>query len=184
MADIEKFSAAFPDSKFQDQISSLCPVLAGTIERSGAAGGLCREDAGSQSELAAGAVVAGEFLWGRHPSRAARPRPITYAQKAIEVAKPDAADADKPRKVSAGVAHNIIGYAYAFKQGKTSAAIPELKAAAALLKGQDDQQYARALYGLGYAYGKLNQADGGPRGAERGGEDIRVRGRRCAGSAE
>jgi hypothetical protein len=55
------------------------------------------------------------------------------------------------------VAHNIIGYTYAFKQDKTAAAISELKAAAALLKGQDDQQYARALYGLGYSYGKLSK---------------------------
>ena len=25
------------------------------------------------------------------------------------------------------------------------------------LKGQDEQQYARALYGMGFAYGKLNK---------------------------
>ncbi len=50
-----------------------------------------------------------------------------------------------------------MGYVYAFKQDKTTAAIPELKTAAGLLKGHDDQQYARALYGLGYAYGKLNK---------------------------
>ena len=30
-------------------------------------------------------------------------------------------------------------------------------AAAALTKSQDEQQYARALYGLGFAYGKLNK---------------------------
>ena len=81
---------------------------------------------------------------------------ITYAQKAIEVAKPDGADADKSRKLSAGAAHNTIGWAY-LKQEKTTAALPELKTAAGLLKGQDEQQYARALYGLGFAYGKLNK---------------------------
>ena len=43
------------------------------------------------------------------------------------------------------------------KQDKTAAAIPEFKSASALLKGQDEQQYARALYGLGFAYGKLNK---------------------------
>ncbi|HET7891815.1 MAG TPA: hypothetical protein VFL34_09830, partial [Candidatus Sulfotelmatobacter sp.] len=53
-------------------------------------------------------------------------------------------------------AHNTIGWAN-LKQDKSAAAIPDLKAAAALLKGQDDQQYARALYGLGFAYGKLNK---------------------------
>jgi tetratricopeptide (TPR) repeat protein len=81
---------------------------------------------------------------------------ISYCQKAIEVAKADAPDADKSHKLSAGAAHSTIGWAY-LKQEKTSAAIPELKAASTLLKGQDDQLYARALYGLGFAYGKLNK---------------------------
>jgi hypothetical protein len=43
------------------------------------------------------------------------------------------------------------------KQEKTNPAISELKTASGLLKGQDDQLYARALYGLGFAYGKLNK---------------------------
>ena len=43
------------------------------------------------------------------------------------------------------------------KQDKSTSAIPELKTAAGLLKGQDEQLYARALYGLGFAYGKLNK---------------------------
>src|SRR5438045_8832683 len=81
---------------------------------------------------------------------------ITYAQKAIEVAKPDASDADKSRKLSAGAAHNTIGWAY-LKQEKTAQAISELKTASGLLKGQDEQQYARALYGLGFSYAKLNK---------------------------
>lgn len=81
---------------------------------------------------------------------------ITYAQKTIEVAKADAPDADRSRKLSAGVAHSTLGYAY-MKEDKTAAAVPELKAAAALLKEQDEQQYAIALYRLGYAYAKLNK---------------------------
>jgi tetratricopeptide (TPR) repeat protein len=81
---------------------------------------------------------------------------ITYAQKALQVAKGDAPDADKSHRLAAGAAHNTIGWAY-LKQDKTTPAIPELKAAASLTKGQDDQQYARALYGLGFAYGKLNK---------------------------
>jgi hypothetical protein len=36
-------------------------------------------------------------------------------------------------------------------------AIAEFKSASGLLKGQDDQQYAGALYGLGSAYAKLNK---------------------------
>ncbi len=81
---------------------------------------------------------------------------ITYAQKAIAAAKADAPDSDKPRKLSAGVAHSTLGYAY-MKQDKTAAAIPELKTAAALLKGQDEQPYSVVLYRLGFAYAKLNK---------------------------
>jgi tetratricopeptide (TPR) repeat protein len=81
---------------------------------------------------------------------------ITYAQKAIEVSKADEPDADKSRKLSAGASHNIIGWAY-FKQDRTASAISEFKSASGLLKGQDDQQYAGALYGLGSAYAKLNK---------------------------
>ena len=43
------------------------------------------------------------------------------------------------------------------KQDKTAAAIPELKSASALLKGQDEVAYATALYRLGYAYAKINK---------------------------
>jgi tetratricopeptide (TPR) repeat protein len=79
---------------------------------------------------------------------------VGYAQKAIAVANPDAPDADATRKLSAGVAHSTLGYAY-MKQEKTAAAIPELKSAAVLLKGQNDVQYAIVLYRLGFAYAKL-----------------------------
>ena len=81
---------------------------------------------------------------------------VTYSQRAITVAKADDADADKSRKLSGGMAHSILGYAY-IKEDKTPAAIAELKAAAGLLKGQDDQQYSIALYRLGFAYAKLNR---------------------------
>ena len=81
---------------------------------------------------------------------------VSYAQRAITVAKADAPDADKSRKLSAGAAHSIVGYAY-IKQDKTAAAIPELKTAVGLLKGQDDQQYSIALYRLGFAYAKLSR---------------------------
>ena len=81
---------------------------------------------------------------------------VGYAQKAVAAAKADAPDADRTRKLSAGIAHSTLGYAY-MKQDKTAAAVPELKSASGLLKGLDDQQYAIALYRLGYAYAKLNR---------------------------
>jgi tetratricopeptide (TPR) repeat protein len=81
---------------------------------------------------------------------------VTYAEKVIELAKADEPDADKSRKLSAGVARSTLGYAYA-KQDKAADAIPELKAAADLLNGQDEVAFATALYRLGWAYGKSNK---------------------------
>lgn len=156
MADIEKFSAGFPDSKFQDQVSSFAMYALGELNDQPRLLAYAEKAlAANPNSVPALLLLANFYGDDKQPGSAAKA--ITYAQKAIEAAKADAPDADKSRKVSAGVAHNIIGYTYAFKQGKTAAAIPELKAAAALLKGEDDQAYARALYGLGYAYGKLNK---------------------------
>ena len=157
MADIEKFTAAFPDSKFQEQVSNyamytLGPGQLNDKERLVSFGE--KVLASNPNSLAALLLLGGFYGDDTRPGSAAKA--ITYSQKAIEVAKADAPDADKSRKLAAGAAHNTIGWAY-LKQEKTTASIPELKAAAALLKGQDDQQYARALYGLGFAYGKLNK---------------------------
>jgi hypothetical protein len=54
------------------------------------------------------------------------------------------------------VAHSTLGQVYA-KQEKTAQSIAELKSAVALLKGQDEQQYAVAAYYLGWDYAKTNR---------------------------
>jgi tetratricopeptide (TPR) repeat protein len=157
MTEIENFTAAFPDSKFQDQVSNYAMYTLGPGQLNDKARLVSFGEkvlASNPNSLAALLLLAGFYGDDTKPGSAAKA--ITYAQKAIEVAKPDAPDADKSRKTSAGAAHNTIGWAY-LKQEKTTAAIPELKAAAALLKGQEEQQYARALYGLGFAYAKLSK---------------------------
>ena len=156
MADIEKYTAAFSNSKFQDQVASYAMYSLGQLNDQ------TRLVAYGEKTLAANpnslpALLLLANFYGDDTKPGSAGKAISYAQRAIEVAKPDAPDADKPRKISGGVAHTIVGYTYAFKQDKTLPAIPELKTATALLKGQDDQQYARALYGLGYAYGKLSK---------------------------
>lgn len=157
MADIEKFTLAFPDSKFQEQVSNYAMYTLGPDQLNDKARLVSFGEkilAANPNSLAALLLLANFYGDDAKPGSAAKA--ITYSQKAIEVAKADAPDADKARKISAGVAHNTIGWAY-LKQEKTAAAITELKIAAGLLKGQDDQQYARALYGLGFAYGKSNK---------------------------
>jgi tetratricopeptide (TPR) repeat protein len=157
MADIEKFTAAYPDSKFQEQVSNYAMYTLGPDQLNDKARLVSFGEkilASNPNSLTALLLLANFYGDDSKPGSAAKA--ITYSQKVIEVAKADAPDADKVHKISAGVAHNTIGWAY-LKQEKTAASIPELKAAAGLLKGQDEQQYARALYGLGFAYGKLNK---------------------------
>ena len=137
MTEIEKFTAAFPDSKFQDQVSTYAMYTLGPGQLNDKARLVSFGEkvlASNPNSLAALLLLAGFYGDDTKPGSAAKA--ITYAQKAIEVAKPDEPDADKSRKTSAGAAHNTIGWAY-LKQEKTTAAIPELKAAAALLKGQE-----------------------------------------------
>jgi len=157
MADIEKFTAAFPDSKFQDQVSSYAMYTLGPGQLNDPA----RLVAFGEKTLAANpnslpALLLLGSYYVEDPKAGSMAKAITYSQKAIEVAKPDAPDADKSRKLSAGVAHSTIGYAY-LKQEKTQAAIPELKTATGLLKGQDESSYAVAMYRLGFAYAKLSK---------------------------
>ena len=154
MAEIEKFTAAYPDSKFSDQISNYAMYTLGPGQLNDQARLVAFGEkmlASDPNSLTALLLLANHYSEGNSPAKA-----INYAQKAIEVAKADAPDADKTRKLTAGACHNIIGWAYLNEQ-KTTTAIPELKTAAGMLKGQDDQLYARALYGLGFAYAKLNK---------------------------
>jgi tetratricopeptide (TPR) repeat protein len=154
MSEIEKFTAAYPESQYSSQVSNYAMYTLGPGQLNDStrlvsfAEKILANDPNSLPAL----LLLANYYGDAHSSAKA----ITYAQKAIEVAKADAPDADKARKLSAGAAHNTIGWAY-LNQEKTTSAIPELKTASGLLKGQDENQYARALYGLGFAYAKLNK---------------------------
>ena len=157
MSEIEKFTAAFPNSRYEDQVSNYAMYTLGPGQLNDQARLVAFGEkilASDPKSLTALLLLASYYGDDTKPGSAAKA--ITYAQKTIEVANADAADADKARKLAAGAAHNTIGWVY-LKQEKNTAAIPELRTALALVKGQDDQQYARALYGLGFAYAKLNK---------------------------
>jgi len=155
MAEIERFTPAFPNSRFQDPIASYALMSLSELKDTPRVIAYGEKTLASDpNNLPALLLLAGTYVDDPKPGSVAKA--IPYAQKAIEVAKADAPDADRSRKVSAGAALSTLGYAY-MKQDKTAAAIPELKSASDLLKGLDDQQYAIALYRLGYAYAKLNK---------------------------
>ncbi|HST09175.1 MAG TPA: hypothetical protein VLL05_02265 [Terriglobales bacterium] len=157
MAYIERFTAAFPSSQYQEQVSQYAMYTLGP----GQLNDPVRLVAFGEKSLAANPnsmpallMLANTYVEETKP--ASWGKAVTYSQKVIALAKENEPDADRTRKLSAGVAHSTLGYAY-MKQDKTTSAIPELKSASTLLKGQDDVAYATALYRLGYAYAKLNK---------------------------
>ena len=155
MSYIERFSTTFPASRFEEQMAQYAMYTLGQLNDS------ARMFAYGEKALAANPnsmptmlLLANAYVEDTRPAGWAKA--ITYSQKVITLAKADAPDADKSRKLSGGAAHSSLGWAY-MRQEKTPAAIVELKTAAALLKGQDDTAYATALYRLGYGYGKANR---------------------------
>jgi tetratricopeptide (TPR) repeat protein len=154
MSDIERFTPAFPNSRFDEPIASYAMMSLSELKDT------TRVLAYGEKALAANpnnlpALLLLSTSYVDDPKPGSVAKAVVYAQRAVTAAKADAPDADRTRKLSGGVAHSTLGYAY-MKQEKTVAAIPELKSATALLKGVDDQQYAVALYRLGYAYAKLS----------------------------
>jgi tetratricopeptide (TPR) repeat protein len=154
MNDIDRFTPAFPNSRFDEPIASYAMMSLSELKDTTRVVAYGEKAlAANPNNLPALLLLAGSYVEDPKPGSLAKA--VTYAQRAVVAAKGDAPDADRSRKLSGGVAHSTLGYAY-MKQEKTAAAIPELKSAAALLKGVDDQQYAVALYRLGYAYAKLS----------------------------
>lgn len=157
MSYIERFTAAFPSSQFQEEVSQYAMYTLGPGQLNDSARLVAfgeKNLAASPNSLPVLLMLANTYVEEAKPASVGKA--VTYSQKVIGLAKADEADADRSRKLSAGVAHSTLGYAY-MKQDKTAAAVTELKSASTLLKGQDDTAYATALYRLGYAYAKLNK---------------------------
>jgi tetratricopeptide (TPR) repeat protein len=157
MSYIERFTAAFPNSQYQEQVSQYAMYTLGPGQMNDSARLVAFGEKSLQANpdsLPALLMLSNAYVEDSKPTSVAKA--ITYSQKVITLAKADAPDADRSHKLSAGVAHSTLGYAY-MKQDKTAAAIPEFKSASALLKGQDNVAYATAMYRLGYAYAKLNR---------------------------
>ncbi len=155
MSDIERFTPAFPNSRFDEPVGSYAMMSLSELKDTARVISYGEKVLTTNpNSLPTLLLLAGTYVEDPRPGSVSKA--AVYAQKAVAAAKADAPDADRARKLSGGVAHSTLGYAY-MKQDKTAAAVPELKSASGLLKGLDDQQYAVALYRLGYAYAKLNR---------------------------
>ena len=152
---IDKFTVTFPKSKMDEQVTSYAMLsLSQLQDKTRLVAYAEKALAANPNNLPALLLLANNYVDSSEPGALAKA--VTYAQKAIVAAKADDPAADKSQKISAGVAHSVMGRAYA-KQSKTLPSISELKSATALLKGNDEQQYAVAAYYLGWDYAKVNK---------------------------
>ena len=154
MAYIERYTPAFPESKFAEPISQYAIYSLQQLnqpERLVAYGE--KSLASDPNSLPTLILLANAY--SEEPKGADLGKAISYARRAIDLAKADSPDATRQQKLSAGVAHSALGYAL-MRQEKTPAAITEFKAATSLLK-EDPASYQMALYRLGYGYAKLGR---------------------------
>jgi tetratricopeptide (TPR) repeat protein len=152
---IDKFTVTFPKSKMDEQITSYAMLSLSQLQDNHRLIGYAEKTlAANPNNLPALLLLANNCVDSSEPG--ALTKAVTYAQKAIVAAKADDPAAEKSQKISAGVAHSVMGRAYA-KQSKTVPSISELKSATTLLKGNDEQQYSVAAYYLGWDYAKVNK---------------------------
>jgi hypothetical protein len=151
MSEIEKFTPAFPASKFEDQITQLALYSLRQLNQPQ------RVIAYGEKTLAANPNSIPTLLmmadaYAGDPKDAAKA--ATYANKVITLVGPNPASAEKTKKSYAGLAYTTLGRAE-LNQEKLAPAVTDLKTAASLLQ-DDPQDQQPALFYLGYAYAKQN----------------------------
>jgi tetratricopeptide (TPR) repeat protein len=151
MTEIEKFTPAFPKSKFEGQISQLALYSLRQLNQPQ------RLEAYGEKTLATNpnnlpTLMMMADAYAGDPKNTAKA--VTYANKVLTLVGPNPENGDKEKKSYAGLAHIALGRAE-LNQDKLIPAITDLKAAITLLQ-DDPQDQQQALYYLGYAYAKQN----------------------------
>jgi len=155
MSDIERFSNAFPNSRYQEQVLQLAVYSLGKLKDPVRLASFS-DKALARSPNSISTLVVLAATLAEQPDPASTARAETYARKALDLSKSEPVADPAKQKLFSGLAHSALGYCL-LKQEKAAAAIPELKSATAELQGQKEP-YSVALFRLGYAYAKSNQA--------------------------
>ena len=151
MTEIEKFTPAFPKSKFEGQISQLALYSLRQLNQPQ------RLVAYGEKALAANPTSLPTLLmmadaYAADPKESAKA--ASYASKVLAIVGSNPEGGDKDKKSYAGLAHVTLGRAE-LNQEKLVPAVTDLKTAVALLQ-EDPADQQQALYYLGYAYAKQN----------------------------
>lgn len=151
MTAIEKFTPAFPKSKFEEQVSQLALYSLQQLNQPQRL-----ESYGEKALAADPDSIPTLLMMANAYSEDAREsaKALTYANKVVALTSSGEAAGDAKKKLEAGTAHSIIGYAE-LKENKLASAVSELKTAVTLLEA-DPKAQQEALFRLGYAYARQN----------------------------
>lgn len=159
MGYIERYLGAFPNSRFQEQVTQMAVATLGEMKDAARLNTFAEKALAANPNSVSTLVVLSEaYSESSNPGGGARAE--GYARKAIAAAAEQKATDVNQLQLYTGLAHSALGYAL-MKQEKIAAAIPELKTAGSMLKDHMDA-YSGALYRLAFAYartpGKLADA--------------------------
>jgi tetratricopeptide (TPR) repeat protein len=154
MGYVERYIAAFPGSRFEDQVMQLAVYTLGQTNDSARlltfGEKALAANPNSVSMLVALANSLAESSDQKLVSRAE-----SYAHQALDLCSKQVATEENKLALYAGLAHSALGYAM-LKQEKNVPAIAELKVASTDLKSTPDA-YSAAMYRLGFAYAKTGK---------------------------
>lgn len=154
MALIERYVAAFRNSRLQDNVMQLAVYTLSQLNDSARMVSFAEKALEANPDsVSMLAVLADAFADSAAPANAVRAE--GYARKALDLAKTQKPTDENRLMLYQGLAHSALGYAL-LKQEKTAPAIVELKMATEQLKG-NTELYAPALYRLGFAYAKTGK---------------------------
>ena len=152
---VKQFTPAFPQSRYAAQVAEY--TIISLLQMNDFAGlSTYGEQAVKDNPNNAGVIVLVARGYSEdQKSPAHLEQAAVYAKRAMELAQKDSSLTAEQKTATVGTAKSVLGWSL-LRQDKAAAAIPELKDAAAMLKS-NPVDYSTALYGLGFAYAKLNR---------------------------
>ena len=154
MGYIERFMAAFPGSRFEDQVTQLAVYTLGQTNDS-ARLLTFGEKALASNPNSVSMLVALANSFAESSDQALVSRAESYAHRALDLCSKQVATEENKLVLYSGLAHSALGYAM-LKQERNVPAIAELRVASNDLKSNPDA-YSAAMYRLGFAYAKTGK---------------------------
>jgi tetratricopeptide (TPR) repeat protein len=152
---VRQFTPAFPKTRYAAQVAQYAIISLLQVQDFAGLANYGEKAVKDNPDNAAVIVLVARGYSEDQKSPAHLQEAAVLAKRAIELAQADSKLTAEQKSELVGTAKSVLGWSL-LRQDKAAAAIPELKEAAPLLKS-NAVDYSTALYGLAFAYAKLNR---------------------------